>query len=263
MFKIPKKFSDRLKLRIKHFQTITASHRSRDVSEADTVTVVKDILADIFGYDKYHELTSEQQIRGTFCDLAIKIEGKIRFLIEVKSAGIELNDNHLRQALNYGANQGIEWVALTNSIDWRIFKIKFGQPVDFEQVTTFTLSSVNPNNEDDQKKLYLLAREGIATDAINTFHATSQVLNKFTVASLLQSDPVLSTLRREFRRFFPDIKIETEALSDMLANEIFKREVVDGEKVKEAQARLKKASQKLARSQAKADAATKVSDEVI
>ncbi len=89
---------DRLQTTLKTFQNIASIQKSRDVSEADTVTLVKDMLADMFGFDKYLELTSEQQIRGTYCDLAVKIDGKIRYLIEVKSAGIALNDSHLRQA---------------------------------------------------------------------------------------------------------------------------------------------------------------------
>lgn len=87
-------------MRLKTFQGVATAARERDVSEADTVTVVKDILAELMGYDKYIELTSEQQIRGTFCDLAVRLDGKIRFLIEVKSAGTDLNASHLRQAVN-------------------------------------------------------------------------------------------------------------------------------------------------------------------
>ena len=110
MLKISKKVIDRISTNLKTFQQVAASHKSKDVSEADTVTLVKDILSSCFGFDKYQELTSEQQIRGTFCDLAVKIDGKIKYLIEVKAAGVSLNDSHLRQAIGYGANQGIEWV---------------------------------------------------------------------------------------------------------------------------------------------------------
>jgi hypothetical protein len=63
MAKHPKKFVDRVSARLKQFQNIATTQRSRDVSEADTVTVVKDILAEVFGYDKYSELTSEHQIK--------------------------------------------------------------------------------------------------------------------------------------------------------------------------------------------------------
>lgn len=55
---------DRLQTTLKTFQNIASIQKSRDVSEADTVTLVKDMLADMFGFDKYLELTSEQQIRG-------------------------------------------------------------------------------------------------------------------------------------------------------------------------------------------------------
>jgi hypothetical protein len=48
----------------------TDATKDRDVSEADTVTIVKDLLAEVFGYDKYAELTGEFAIRGTYCDLA-------------------------------------------------------------------------------------------------------------------------------------------------------------------------------------------------
>ena len=103
MIKIPKRSLERIRTEIKKYQSVTTSLRERDVSEADTVTVVKDMLADVFGYDKYLELTGEQQIRGTYCDLAVKIDSKIKFLVEVKAAGVDLNDSHLRQVVDYGA----------------------------------------------------------------------------------------------------------------------------------------------------------------
>ena len=58
--KIPKKAHDRLVAGLKRYQPIVRKLRERDISEADTVTVIKDMLTDIFGYDKYTELTSEQ-----------------------------------------------------------------------------------------------------------------------------------------------------------------------------------------------------------
>jgi hypothetical protein len=251
MAKFPKKFSDRVASKIKHYQAITATQRSRDVSEADTVTVVKDMLADIFGYDKYAELTSEQQIKGSFCDLAIKIEGKIRYLIEVKSAGLELKQNHLTQAINYGANLGIEWVVLTNSIDWKIYKIVFGQPVIHEEVISFMISDISANKEEDLEALFILAREGIATDAIATFHQRAQLLNRFTVSQTILSDTVVNCIRRELRRLFPELKVDQQQITEMLETEVLKREVLDGEKAKEASNRLKKALQKLNRIAAK------------
>ena len=257
MIKIPKKVSDRWPNSIRALTSVAISHKTRDVSEADTVTLVKDMLADIFGYEKYNELTSEQQIRGTFCDLAVRIDGKIRVLIEVKAAALALNETHLRQAINYGAHEGIEWVVLTNSLEWRLYRIKFGQPVDYEQVSSFCITDINLKNEEDQRKLFLLCREGITSDAMGIYHQHISLLNKFTVAQVLLSEPVVSCIRREIRRYFPELKIEPENISDLLTNDILKREVIDGDKVKDAQQRLKKAASRNARAQTKEKASPK------
>jgi hypothetical protein len=262
MAKFPKKFVDRVASRIKHFQSIASTQRTRDVSEADTVTVVKDILADVFGYDKYSELTSEHQIKGTFCDLAVRLEGKVRFLIEVKSAGLDLKDNHITQALNYGANQGIEWVILTNAVDWRVYRVIFGQPVSHEEVTSFNFTTVNANKDDDLEAMFIIAREGIATDAINDFHQRVMMLNRFTIAQVIKGDTVLQAIRREMRRIFPDIKVEAELIAQILENDVLKREVIDGDRAKDAAARVKKAQQKLQRAAAKLNAKQDSSTEI-
>lgn len=243
--KIPKKVQDRTTKNLKNFQTIAEAHKKRDVSEADTVTLVKDIMADILGFDKYEELTSEQQIRGTFCDLAVKINGKIKYLVEVKAAGIDLNEAHLRQALNYGANEGIEWVVLTNSIDWRLYRIKFSQPIEHEEVTRLNLLEINPKIEEDIKHIFLLSREGLDADAMGEYHQHTQILNKFTIAQLLGSDHILSAIRKDMRKLFPELKVDLSDISDMLRNDILKREVVEGDKVKEAETIIKKAANKL------------------
>ena len=261
MEKLPKKFIERVGRSLKNYQVITDSQRKRDVSEADTVTVVKDILADIFGYDKYAELTSEHAIRGTYCDLAIRIDGKLKFLIEVKAAALNLNENHLRQALNYGANQGVEWLVLTNGIDWQMHKVIFAQPVDREEVARFNLHAISAHRQEDLQTLFLLAREGVTSDAINSFHQRSQLLNKFTVAQVLLSETSIGTVRRELRRLFPDLKVTPEQIHELLWNEILKREVLEGDKLKEAQSRIKRASNKLAKATAKLTATEEITIE--
>ncbi len=257
MLKISKKVVERISSTLKTYQSVAISHKSRDVSEADTVTLVKDILSDCFGFDKYVELTSEQQIRGTYCDLAVKIDGKIKYLIEVKAAGVTLNDSHLRQAINYGAHQGIEWVVLTNAVEWRLHRIKFGQPVDHEEVSSFNFTEVSAKKEDDINKMFLLCREGITSDAMDAYHNHSQILNRYSIAQVLLSESVVSAVRKELKKLYPDVKVDPENILDILNNEILKREVIEGDKVKETQAKLKKQYAKISKQldKAKADKA--------
>ena len=53
MASVPSRVADRLAKGIKRFQPILATSKSRDDGEADTVMIVTDMLAEVFGYDKY------------------------------------------------------------------------------------------------------------------------------------------------------------------------------------------------------------------
>ena len=254
--KLPKKFIDRVAPGLKKYQRIALAQQKADVAEADTVTLVKDILADIFGYDKYDDLTAEHQIKATFCDLAIKIGGQLRLLIEVKSAGSSLAENHLRQVIDYGAHQGIHWVILTNAIEWRLVRIYVANQISHEEVCRIAFTGLNAKNEEHLQQLFLFAKEGLTTDAMDAFHQQAQLFNKFTVSAILRSEPVISVLRREIRRLFPDIKLAHENLALLVENEVIKRDTIEGDKAKEAATRIKKAVGKLGRAKSKAVKAT-------
>lgn len=238
--KLPKKVQERLVSGLRRYQPIVRKLAARDISEADTVTVIKDILSDMFGYDKYAELTSEQQIRGTFCDLAIKVGEKVHYLCEVKSAGTSLNDNHLRQAVNYGAHQGIEWVILSNAITWKIYRIKFAQPIDWEEVLCFDLGTIT-RSSDDLARLFMLCRESVNTETLDAFHRQAQIVNRYVVAETVLSDAVVGALRKEFRRAFDGLKVTDQELRIILSNEVIKREALDGDGAKAAKAIIRKA----------------------
>lgn len=73
---VPTRVADRLRSSLKEFQSVVQAAKSRDVNEADTVIIVTEILSSLFGYDKFLEITSEHRIKGAFCDLATKLDGR-------------------------------------------------------------------------------------------------------------------------------------------------------------------------------------------
>src|SRR3954468_9077447 len=95
---VPNRVRERIQQGLKRVVLIIQQQKARDVSDVDTVTLVKDTLAEVFGYDKYAELTSEHAIRGTYCDLAVKLADK---LVQLESAGSALDDRHVKQAIDY------------------------------------------------------------------------------------------------------------------------------------------------------------------
>jgi len=244
---VPKKVSERLIAGIKRYQPILNSARARDLGEADTVTIVKDMLADVFGYDKYAEVTSEFAIRGTYCDLAIKIDGTLQTLIEVKAIGLELKDPHVKQAVDYAANQGVDWVLLTNGICWRVYRMVFAKPIDMELVIDIDFCGLSGRSTTDLELLYLWCKEGWVRSVLGDYHIQKQALSRFFVGASLLMDPVLEVLRRELRRITPEVRIEIEQIKRVLAEEVIKRDVMEGEKAEEARRKLSRAAGKALR----------------
>ena len=244
MASIPKKVAERLVTGVKKYQPILASAKARDVGESDTVTIIKDMLCDIFGYDKYSEVTSEYAIRGTYCDLAIKTDGVLQTLIEVKAIGLELKDQHVKQAVDYAANQGVDWVLLTNGLCWRVYHLTYSKPIEQELVVNIDFSNVNTRTSSDMELLYLWCKEGWQRSVLDKYNTQKQALSRFFVGAMLQSDPVLEVIRRELRRISPDVRIDIEQIKKVLADEVIKREVLEGEKADDARKKVTRAASK-------------------
>ncbi|MEQ1728805.1 MAG: type I restriction enzyme HsdR N-terminal domain-containing protein [Vicinamibacterales bacterium] len=206
--------------------------------------MVKDVLSEVFGYDKYAELTSEHSIRGTFCDLAVKIDGKLAFLIEVKAIGIELKDSHVKQAVDYAANQGCEWVVLTNGMEWRLYHVVFKKPIDKQEIASFDLSTVSAKSDGDLEKLYLLTREGFTKSALADYRDKKDATSRFMLAAIiLHSEAVQSAVRREIRRV-SEILVAPEDIDRMLRDEVLKRETMEGPAADAACRRVSKRSER-------------------
>lgn len=244
---IPKKVSDRLSAGLKRFKPVLESAKGRDVNESDTSMIVTDMLAEVFGFDKYSEVTREYAIRGTFCDLATKIDGQLQTLIEVKAIGIGLRENHVKQAVDYAANQGVEWVILTNGQHWKVFSVSFSKPISADLVLDLDLLSMQPADEDAIEDLYLLSKEGVQRSGLDAYNDQLKVRNKFNLAALIMSDPILHTIRRELKRVSPDVRISVEEIKDALAHEVIKRDAIEGEKAVEAQRLISRAASKALR----------------
>jgi hypothetical protein len=249
---IPAKFAKRVNEGLKKYQGVITQIKKKDANESDTVTVITDILQDIFGYDKYSDITSEYAIRGTYCDLAIlDAHRKIGFLIEVKAISVALTDNHIKQALDYGANAGVNWVLLTNAETWMLYKIKFGKPIDKELVSEFNLLTLNPKVDKELETLFVISKDGQDKSIIEDFYSNIQVKNKFIIGCLLNSPEVYALIRRTMKKLFDDVKISEQEIADIMANDIIKREIIDSEESKKAKKDIDKKYKKIERAKEK------------
>jgi hypothetical protein len=245
MASIPGKVEDRLIAGIKRFQTVLSDAKKRDAGEADTVTVVIEMLSEVFGYDKFSEITAEHAVKGTFCDLALKIDGAVSTLIEVKAIGIDLKDNHVAQAVNYAVHQPVSWVILTNGIAWRIYRVLFSKPIGQEKVVDINFLELKP--KEDFETLFLWSKEGWKRTALEDYEAQQQARSPFLIAATILSDPVLEAIRRQLKKVAKlnkttsDVKIDLSQIDEILTRDVIKREVLEDPKANEARKKVEKA----------------------
>jgi hypothetical protein len=240
----PAKIQSRLIEGLKKFQPIVEAAKIRDANESDTVVMLTGILSDLLGFDKYTDITTEHAIRGTYCDLAIQLNGKICIIIEAKSVGTELKDPHVKQAVDYGANKGIDWVILTNGITWRIYKILFTKPIQHIAVLQFEFLHIKSKSLEDLELLYLISKEGILKNSLEELYSQKQATNKFLIGNLLSTESVLSTIKKELKHIYPDIKVSLEEIQNVLFHGVIKREIYEGEEAEEAKKKISKAQRK-------------------
>lgn len=252
MANVPSKVLDRFKENLSKIQKVIEQAKSRDINESDTVVIVTDVLTSIFGYDKYTEITHEYAIKNTYCDLAIKLEGTLKFLIEVKAIGITLADKHYQQALDYGANNGTEWIILTNALNWKIYKVKFEKPIKTDLVCDFSILDLKVKNQNDIDKLFILCKEGLKKNAIDEFTQHRMVVNKYYIGAILKSDVVFDVTKKEIKKINPLVKVDDEEVNALITNEVLKRELIDSPEAIEANEKYNKIVKRLEKKKIKA-----------
>jgi len=236
------KFQPRLVAGIKKFQNILKIAKAKDINESDTIVIVTDMLSELFGYDKYLDITSEYEIKKTYCDLALKIDGQTKFLLEVKAIGLDLKDDYIKQVIDYGANAGIDWVILTNGYIWKVYKITYAKPINKEQVYEFDILKINAKKQNDLEPLYYVCKESLwkGKSALESYYLQKQILSRFFIGQVITTEPVIDVIRKSIKKIAPEIKVSNEEIKEILLSGVLKREVLEGEKVEEAKKRISK-----------------------
>ena len=227
----------RLSAGLRKYQPIIEKARDAGKNESDTVTIITDILSDVFGYDKYEEITSELAIKRQFCDLAIVLDKQVRLLIECKAASIELREEHVIQANNYAANAGIDWVILTHGVRWMLYRVIFEKPVQHIMVYDFDFLKIDPGKAEDRALIYGLCREAFTpkgNDLLEKMFSQRGTVNRYIIGQVLLNDWMIGTVRRSVQRHFPSVQLTDAELRRILKEEIFREDISEGESAVEA-----------------------------
>jgi hypothetical protein len=201
---------------LKHYKKAYLDRSFGELDESATRLMINHFLTEILGYKMIEEIKTEYMIRGTYADYVVQLNGVRHFLIEVKALSLELSEKHLRQAINYGANEGIEWAILTNARQIDLYRILFDKPIDSKKVFSLDLT-------DNIELLQYLHKDSIIKNELETLWKKHSALNPVTLASYLFGKPVINYLKRElrakFKSKFSDNEI-ADGIKKILTNQI-------------------------------------------
>lgn len=221
------KVLDRVRTSLARFVPVLEALASRSANESDTVAVITDMLSDGFGWQKYVDVTSELRIKGQFCDLVLRDGDRMVAILEAKSINTKLNRAHLYQAVSYAANQGVDWIVLTNGRHWQLYRLIVGKPLDQQLVAEFdaTDSALQDTDLQDMDAPWLLCKEAFERNAQQEVFERLSAINGTSLAQFVLSSAVLKRLRLEIRDG-TDFSVSIEELRHLLCKCVLRPEVL-------------------------------------
>lgn len=170
-----------------------------DLDESATRIMVNNLLIDALGYKELEEVKTEYVIKGTYADYVIQVGRKKHIIVEVKAVQLDLCEKHLRQAVNYAANEGIDWVLLTNGRCYELYRVIFGKPITCRKVCGFDLSDKEQVKKSVNCFIYL-TRKSALTDHLEKYWKKFRALEPTNLARHLYALEVVRFLRRRLKK---------------------------------------------------------------
>lgn len=228
-----------VKKSLQQYAQVFHDGRQRGANEADTVMYLTKFFTDVLGYDLFSEITKEFQVRDRYCDIAIKIEGQVRFLVEAKAMPLSLADRHIEQAGNYASRSGIQWVVLTNGISWRLYHLTFDTG-GIEHDLAFEVELTPESDlEEAWKCLHLLSRESLVGEGLEDFWAHKKTLSPASLVKALFTEEVLNALRRDLHRK-SEVRLELTDVAASLRRLLNPEVLTEDIKIRKARKKRKK-----------------------
>lgn len=167
------------------------------LDEASTRIMVNDFLIDVLGYVPFEEVKTEYRIKSSYADYVIQIDGDNHFVVEVKSISQQIKSSHLKQASDYAANEGIEWVLLTNGQTFALYKVKVDGRVSTKKVFEHDLKE--GKTKDIANDFIYLLKRSVVKNELDHYWRRFLVLDPTVLSQVLYYKDVALAIRRVIR----------------------------------------------------------------
>ncbi len=182
----------------------------KELDESGTRLMINSFLSDVLGYKQLEEIKTEYMIKGTYADYVIQVNKTRHFLVEVKALSFELSEKHLRQTINYGANEGIEYALLTNGKSFEFYKIIFEKPISSRLIFTVDLSDAN-GLKIAMGYLQHLHKDSVIKNSFKPLWNKCEATDPYNIAGIICSEDVLKAIKKLIKNKYNE-KCEDEVI---------------------------------------------------
>lgn len=186
----------------------------KELDESGTRILINSFLSDVLGYKPLEEIKTEYMIKGTYADYVVQVNSKRHFLVEVKALSFDLSDKHLRQTINYGANEGIEYALLTNGRDFEFYKILFTQPIEARKIFDINLSDTS-TLKDAAEYLQHLHKESTVKNNFKPLWNKCEAVDPLNIAGMLTSEQVIGLLKKMIKQKYNEKCNDADLIKSM------------------------------------------------
>jgi DNA-binding protein H-NS len=163
-------------------------------------------------------------MRGAHADFAVLDEGRVQFLVVVKSVGVLPNAAHLLRLSGTSAPAYAIWGLVTNAEIWACYRLGVGPDRHPELVFRVGLNDA-VSLEEKTAQFFLLCKEAFAQNALTQYWEQARVMHPSRIAALLLSEETLHLLRREIQRT-SNYRVDTETLREMMIRTVLRPETL-------------------------------------
>jgi hypothetical protein len=192
---------DKLLSSLKDYRKKFLDGRIVELDESGTRLMINSFLSDVLGFKPIEEIRTEYMIKGTYADYVLQVDSKRYFLVEVKALSFDLTDKHLRQSINYAANEGIDYVLLTNGKIFQFYKVLFGKPIDTRMIFSADISDLSAMRA-TADYIQHLHRDSVVKYNFVPLWSKCEATDPNNIAGILCSQPVIDVVAKLVRQKF-------------------------------------------------------------
>jgi len=192
-----------------------------ELDESATRLMVNSFLTDVLGYTELEDIKTEYNIRGEYADYVIQLARKKHIVIEVKSIQIDLNDRHLRQSLNYAANEGIDWTLLFNGRQIKLYKVIFGKPISHHEVFSHDFTNLSTIVKASQD-IINISKKCVEKGELEVYWKRFDALTPSSLIKTIYTEDVIKAVRLKVKKVSGinfDLSDVYEAVHELISRE--------------------------------------------